>query len=1105
MNSGDLCLFYTSDAALGRNQYNWLAKVSEIRRSPEISQAFWDTPEFEWVYFLDEPSKLNLSVEELACEVARFRPDYLSRAPMGIMSLDPEVLQGLLQAHGDIEPWLKSRFGPRSGVESDFLTIMRRYKDDHTVFCSSRRGMRYAIEAVDENGCTVKRLDANENTRCTTSLLAEKLQLVRSKGGIHPFDDSFASTSAIRNCLLQAKTFGLSADRDNIVDVSEPDRGLNLFYEILQHLRVDESSGKPKLYKPAMLACVLEGIRKRELTENKVSFDWIAPRFIEKMAGLGEQIGEREAAMPFFHLTGDLFWMLSYRNLTQLVSDGSEGPVALRAKVSHASIKDTFWDILQNSQYLKQAEEALATKWWPANRTPRFWVEKTLVNGHPDRTSGENALGLALWSPQRADGGRDIYWPMREVKPGDVVFHFIDDQLLNGYSVASSVADTSFVGVAGTKYEGRPAYRIPLDGHEPIEPPIDRKEFLAEPLYRPLIEKLLEDYKGLFFNREFNLNQGSYLTEAPLLLVQIWNDIHLRKTGKPLNPSWNIPQLEQPKSDELKRYWIFQANPNNFDVDSYLRDRNEIRWSIRQYEKLVHPGDEVLVWRAGPDGGVVAQCSVITEPDPTIKNDAPELWRGTNEGPPNEPRCKLHVVDKFTDQPISRQSVKTVLPELSIIRFAQNTNYPVSRAEFDTILRLRNATSLAMNFDAEKLSEAWNAIATTHLQIDRNFLDRFVISLASKPFVILTGNSGTGKTKLAYLFAHWLSGSFEESKNGYAVVPVGADWTDNRNILGFVNYLRKDIDGNPVYQATPVLDLLLRAQTEPNRPFFLVLDEMNLSHVERYFADFLSAMESQKPVPLHGEATALKTARGDMINQTISFPDNVFVVGTVNVDETTYMFSPKVLDRANVIEFRVSEQQATAFLTSGSSALTQIKPAPRGYGEAFLRLCRNARRTPASDLALTKEAKEPPEEFHKGLQECQRVLQDLLSILRINGQDFAYRTMAEALRYVHVDFELTEDDSWSWANCMDAQILQKILPKLHGSNRRIGSLLVALATYCEKADVEESRRFAREDKNPQNFKGDKDRAANPTFPLSYEKLCEMILAVRRDQFVSFIQ
>jgi hypothetical protein len=195
MNSGDLCLFYTSDAALGHNQYNWLAKVSEIRRSPEISEAFWDSPDFEWVYFLDEPSKLNLSVQELASEVARFRPDYLSRAPMGIMPLDPEVLRGLIQAHGDIESWLKTRFGLQPNVESDFLTIMRRYKDEHTVFCSSRRGVRYAIEAVDENGCTIKRLDANENTRCTTSLLAGKLELVRSKGGIHPFDDSFDSGS----------------------------------------------------------------------------------------------------------------------------------------------------------------------------------------------------------------------------------------------------------------------------------------------------------------------------------------------------------------------------------------------------------------------------------------------------------------------------------------------------------------------------------------------------------------------------------------------------------------------------------------------------------------------------------------------------------------------------------------------------------------------------------------------------------------------------------------------------------------------------------------------------------------------------------------------
>jgi len=111
-----------------------------------------------------------------------------------------------------------------------------------------------------------------------------------------------------------AKRLALSADKSNILDVSNPERAAQVFSEILKGLRVDASSGQPKLYKPAMVTCVLEGIRNHELTENKFLFDWIAPRFIKQMAALGEKISEREAAMPFFHLTNDLFWMLSYRD-----------------------------------------------------------------------------------------------------------------------------------------------------------------------------------------------------------------------------------------------------------------------------------------------------------------------------------------------------------------------------------------------------------------------------------------------------------------------------------------------------------------------------------------------------------------------------------------------------------------------------------------------------------------------------------------------------------------------------------------------------------------------------------------------------------------------
>jgi 5-methylcytosine-specific restriction enzyme B len=152
-------------------------------------------------------------------------------------------------------------------------------------------------------------------------------------------------------------------------------------------------------------------------------------------------------------------------------------------------------------------------------------------------------------------------------------------------------------------------------------------------------------------------------------------------------------------------------------------------------------------------------------------------------------------------------------------------------------------------------------------------------------------------------------------------------------------------------------------------------------------------------------------------------------------------------------------------------------------------------------------ARQPSEASRNKLEECKKTLQQLLSILRLSRQEFAYRTMAEVLRYVHLHFELSSDrNSWNWTECMDAQILQKILPKLHGSNRRIGPVLVALATYCEKRDLEEARSFARGEKNPQNFKAtENERFASPMFPLSHEKLCEMVVAVRRDQFVSFIQ
>ena len=329
----------------------------------------------------------------------------------------------------------------------------------------------------------------------------------------------------------------------------------------------------------------------------------------------------------------------------------------------------------------------------------------------------------------------------------------------------------------------------------------------------------------------------------------------------------------------------------------------------------------------------------------------------------------------------------------------------------------------------------------------------------------------------------------------YAVVPVGADWTDNRNVVGFVNHLRKDAAGNPIYQATPVLELLLRAKDDPAHPYFLILDEMNLSHVERYLSDFLSAMESKKPIPLHQEERALRTPAGATVEREIAFPENLFVIGTVNVDETTYMFSPKVLDRANVLEFRIGPEQASAFLSQKGNLVASAIPTV-GAPLAFLDLSRRARGLAEPPLAAPNDA---------ALKKCRDSLQGFYDLLHSSRLEFAFRTISEITRYLHVDFEFAADKpEWQWQLCLDAQVLQKILPKLHGSRRRLEAILIALATYCEARDLIASQKPLQRDAELNSYP-----PANPlsdvVFPLSRNKLIEMIETVRRDQFVSFIQ
>src|SRR5687768_12179244 len=180
----------------------------------------------------------------------------------------------------------------------------------------------------------------------------------------------------------------------------------------------------------------------------------------------------------------------------------------------------------------------------------------------------------------------------------------------------------------------------------------------------------------------------------------------------------------------------------------------------------------------------------------------------------------------------------------------------------------------------------------------------FISSLAAKRFAILTGLSGSGKSQIAIKFGQWLG------RHRYKVVSVRPDWTGPDALFGYEDALRITRQGHHGWHVPEALEFMLRAAADPQTPYALVLDEMNLAHVERYFADALSGIETSEPclpnLQQDQDGTWVLSGRGPV---RLPLPRNLFVIGTVNVDETTYMFSPKVLDRANTFEFRVATEE----------------------------------------------------------------------------------------------------------------------------------------------------------------------------------------------------
>ena len=361
-------------------------------------------------------------------------------------------------------------------------------------------------------------------------------------------------------------------------------------------------------------------------------------------------------------------------------------------------------------------------------------------------------------------------------------------------------------------------------------------------------------------------------------------------------------------------------------------------------------------------------------------------------------------------------------------------------------------------------------IAARGFSYDDGLIENFYLSLKSKPFVILAGTSGTGKTRLVRLFAEAIDAKYEQ-------VSVRPDWSDSTDLFGHV-----DLNGH--FVTGKILDFLWEARENLDRPYILCLDEMNLARVEYYLSDFLSVIETRdwegewivtdplvsvKDYGLDGKA---RDHYG-----VIDFPENLYLVGTVNMDETTFQFSKKVLDRANTIEFNYVNLVPS--WEDGAGDASALKLENDFLCSRYLRLA---------------DCPEKDYEFVSGI--CAE-LEKMNAVLVQANAHIGYRVRDEIVFYMLNNREagLLDENA-----AMDNEILQKILPRIHGSSASVKKMLCDL--FKEVAGDYDG--YQTESNNTADRMLDMlRRNGQVKYPKSAEKIAFMVRRFEEDGFTSY--
>lgn len=820
-------------------------------------------------------------------------------------------------------------------------------------------------------------------------------------------------------------------------------------------------SGAPAPHKPLLVLIALARLQDDD-NETSASFDTYARPLRAILAQRREVAQQIAPELPFWNLQRDDVWIVRDDQGAMLPRHptGEPGASILRGPTVQGGFGPDILEALVNDRLVSEAIYAVATTYFgdeaddiiaavraevEAAEEGRVWWVNQGLTYKPERD------GWYVWAPQVTKAGHAVahHANVALLREGNVVIHYANKAIRAISRIAAHPVDALRpAALPGEPWGEKGRYCI--TEYFELEMPIDLASIEGrDPSVGP-------------FDSNGGVKQGYLFDVAPQFadtFVAKWRDVS--PPGSPLR-------------EEPRGYWLFQSSPAQWSLLDFLATAAvgaETDYSLTRHRDRVRPGDAVLLWLAGPKAGIYALAEVIADP---FERERPE-FRG--EGAPTEWATRVRL-KHILKSPLTKAEVVSSddLSELLVLRAPQGTNYPIANEEWHAVLKRvfspsettvtppAETVTLADAVDdlSQRLLEANLRFGADNAHLD--FVRASLVSLATKRFLLLAGLSGSGKTRLALAIGEWFG--LEQSK----VIPVRPDWTGPDALLGFENSLTHSVDGKHAWAVPAALKFMLRAAGDPSKPYLLLLDEMNLAHVERYFADVLSGMESEEAVlpNLIERDGEWRVGEPDLL----PFPRNLFVVGTVNIDETTYMFSPKVLDRANTLEFRVR----TNDLVETSRGPAEIIPGPDPLVQQFL-------------FSAAAEAPEWP-----GSSKFGGWLRALHALLSAHDREFGHRVFFEALRFAALMREAGEPNPLV---ALDLQVLQKVLPRMHGSLREVEAVLVALASWA-LVGPDGPAAEALDPMSPPD-------GLQPVLPRSFDKARRMVVRLRSNHFVSFAE